>query len=85
MSTSTSYQDDLDEYLGVLRFSEPWWRDHFELLESHGYRLRPRYKPGWEPSWKKSGQTPWLCEDHVINTVSSSCIFLIQSLHAVAA
>ena len=84
MSTSTSYQAELDSLLGVLRFAEPWWRDHFELLESHGYRLRPRYKPGWEPSWKKSGREAWLCEDHVVNMVSPSFLFSVRSPHATA-
>ncbi|KAL5530888.1 hypothetical protein ACEPAG_3764 [Sanghuangporus baumii] len=27
------------------------WRDRYEMLESHGYRLRPRYHPNWRPSW----------------------------------
>ena len=84
MSTDTSQEARLDRYLGVLRFAESWWRDHFELLESHGYRLRPRYKPGWEPSWKKSGRDAWLCEDHVVNMVSSSFFSPVRSPHVVA-
>ncbi|KAL1707160.1 kinase-like domain-containing protein [Schizophyllum commune] len=31
--------------------SERWWIDHQPWLESRGYMLRPRYRPGWEPSW----------------------------------
>ncbi|KAH9850490.1 kinase-like domain-containing protein [Lenzites betulinus] len=31
---------------------ECWWRDHYDwLLQSRGYKLRPRYKPDWKPSW----------------------------------
>ncbi|TFK74311.1 hypothetical protein BDN72DRAFT_893286 [Pluteus cervinus] len=28
---------------------EFFWRDHAAWLETHGYKLRPRYQPGWEP------------------------------------
>lgn len=28
------------------------WRDRQPYLESRGYMLRPRYRPGWQPSWK---------------------------------
>lgn len=28
---------------------EKLWADKFELLKSHGYLLRPRYRPGWAP------------------------------------
>ncbi|TFK64548.1 hypothetical protein BDN72DRAFT_802049 [Pluteus cervinus] len=31
--------------------SEIWWRDHQPWLETCGYTLRDRYKPGWIPSW----------------------------------
>ncbi|KAI0041906.1 hypothetical protein FA95DRAFT_1598729 [Auriscalpium vulgare] len=31
---------------------EEWWRDQAPFLESRGYRLRPRLRPGWTPSWK---------------------------------
>ncbi|KAJ7498316.1 hypothetical protein B0H11DRAFT_818885 [Mycena galericulata] len=27
---------------------ELWWRDHQEWIESCGYLLRPRFRPGWE-------------------------------------
>ncbi|PSR72481.1 hypothetical protein PHLCEN_2v11648 [Hermanssonia centrifuga] len=27
------------------------WRDRQRFLESKGYMLRPRYRPGWVPSW----------------------------------
>lgn len=30
---------------------EIYWRDLFPFLESHGYILRPRYRPGWELVW----------------------------------
>ncbi|TFK64546.1 hypothetical protein BDN72DRAFT_963120 [Pluteus cervinus] len=34
-----------------LRPSEIWWRDHQPWLETCGYALRERFKPGWIPSW----------------------------------
>ncbi|KAI5116533.1 hypothetical protein M0805_005519 [Coniferiporia weirii] len=57
----------------MLDTSEIWWRDHFNVLLEHGYRLRPRYHPDWRPSWfddpKKS---PILCEDSIINPFSKT-------------
>lgn len=46
-----------------LLLSEVWWRDHSTFLESRGYRLRPRFRPGWSPSWMASNFNPLLCED----------------------
>lgn len=37
----------------VLTPDEVTWRDKQPLLESAGYMLRPRYRPGWVPSWTK--------------------------------
>jgi hypothetical protein len=42
--------------LEELRTAEKWWRDHYELLEQHGYLLRPRYRPGWTPSQNSGKQ-----------------------------
>jgi hypothetical protein len=48
---------------GTLFDRELWWRDHYQMLEDHGYRLRPRYRPDWVPSWKKSGKEFYTVED----------------------
>lgn len=48
---------------GTLFDSELWWRDHYQVLENRGYRLRPRYRPDWAPSWKKSGKDFYTVED----------------------
>ncbi|KAI0363711.1 hypothetical protein BV20DRAFT_1039768 [Pilatotrama ljubarskyi] len=37
--------------LGLTSY-EVAWRDLYSHLESHGYLLRPRYRPDWQPSWK---------------------------------
>ncbi|KAI5118852.1 hypothetical protein M0805_008128 [Coniferiporia weirii] len=42
---------------------EIWWRDRSGFLESKGYRLRPRFRPGWEPSWIGVAKNPLDCED----------------------
>ncbi|KAI0287518.1 hypothetical protein BC826DRAFT_1108366 [Russula brevipes] len=34
------------------------WRDRQQFLESRGYMLRPRLRPGWTPSWLRTG-TYW--------------------------
>jgi len=48
---------------GSLFESELWWRDHYYMLENHGYILRPRYHPNWVPSWKTSGKEFFTVED----------------------
>lgn len=42
----------------VLDKYEMGWRDLYDFLESRGYQLRARYRPGWTPSWLTSG-VPW--------------------------
>ncbi|KAI0028848.1 kinase-like domain-containing protein [Vararia minispora EC-137] len=39
------------------------WRDRQPYLESKGYMLRPRYRPGWTPSWYTTGKQPRRSED----------------------
>lgn len=53
-----------------LLFGETWWRDHQQMLESHGYLLRPRLRPGWVPSWLNSKKIPILFEDGAVSLVS---------------
>ncbi|KAI5120181.1 hypothetical protein M0805_002649 [Coniferiporia weirii] len=53
--------------------SEFWWRDHFDVLLEHGYRLRPRYHPNWRPSWyDDTSKSPILCEDSIRNPFSKT-------------
>lgn len=46
----------------VLNKYEIGWRDLCNFLESRGYQLRSRYRPGWKPSWLTSG-IPWNSSD----------------------
>ena len=62
--------ESFGEKIAQLSYNEPWWRDQSQILESLGYRLRPRYQPGWVASWTKTGENYWQCEDHVVNMVS---------------
>ncbi|KAN0108957.1 Protein kinase-like domain containing protein [Russula decolorans] len=41
------------------------WRDRQPFLESKGYMLRPRLRPGWTPSWLSTGRRFFNCEDSV--------------------
>jgi hypothetical protein len=50
---------------------EKWWRDHYQLFERRGYRLRARFSPEWTPSWRTSGRTIEECEDAVVQKVST--------------
>ncbi|KAI0054404.1 hypothetical protein BV25DRAFT_1866421, partial [Artomyces pyxidatus] len=43
------------------------WVKQQPYLESKGYMLRPRLRPGWIPSWRTNGKDPEYCEDaHVL-------------------
>jgi len=44
---------------------EIWWRDRQNILEGHGYRLRPRLRLGWRPSWQGTDLIPQFCEDSI--------------------
>lgn len=41
------YADDVFD----ISENEIFWIAHQRFLESHGYLLRPRYRPGWVKSW----------------------------------
>ncbi|TDL14472.1 kinase-like protein [Rickenella mellea] len=45
---------------------EVWWRDHADVLESHGYQLRPRFRPNWKASWLGTDRIPAFCEDVIV-------------------
>ncbi|KAI0041908.1 hypothetical protein FA95DRAFT_1564896 [Auriscalpium vulgare] len=46
---------------------EAWWRDHAPYLETRGYRLRPRLRPGWIASWKTGAITELAAEDSAVS------------------
>lgn len=52
-------------YRGPVKLTpyEAKWRDRQQFLESKGYMLRPRLRPGWTPSWLSTGQDYDSCED----------------------
>ncbi|KAH9834123.1 kinase-like domain-containing protein [Rhodofomes roseus] len=52
-----------DERCAILYPHERAWRNRQPFLESHGYMLRPRLRPGWTPSWRTSGEHPLDAED----------------------
>ncbi|KAH8979876.1 hypothetical protein EDB83DRAFT_2537158 [Lactarius deliciosus] len=47
----------------LLSTHEIKWRDRQLFLESKGYMLRPRLRPGWTPSWISAGQHYEFFED----------------------
>ncbi|OCB92166.1 hypothetical protein A7U60_g458 [Sanghuangporus baumii] len=50
---------------------EIWWRERHSLLESRGYRLRERLRPGWIPSWTSNPRLRAVdCEDSMSNLFS---------------
>ncbi|KZV74071.1 kinase-like protein [Peniophora sp. CONT] len=57
---------EADEALGKLSTFESAWRDRQEFLESRGYMLRPRLRPGWIPSWRTAPVSILDAEDAVI-------------------
>lgn len=52
------------------------WRDRQPFLESKGYMLRPRLRPGWTPSWLATGKPRFYCEDFARLPVSYQGIIL---------
>ncbi|KAI0352731.1 hypothetical protein OH77DRAFT_1513089 [Trametes cingulata] len=55
--------DDIFAHLSPI---EVFWRDRQPFFMSHGYTLRPRYRPGWEPSWKLNPELKvFNAEDHL--------------------
>jgi hypothetical protein len=61
-ATSSSPQPN---YRGPVELAsyEVKWSDRQPFLESKGYMLRPRLRPGWTPSWLLTGQDYFTCED----------------------
>lgn len=53
------------ELFAQLGEGEKAWRDRQPFLQSRGYMLRPRYRPGWVPSWKGTNRHPIDFEDHI--------------------
>lgn len=61
---STSVGHSLPRNRGGLTDVEKEWCEIEPWLEEHGYRLRPRYRPGWIPSWRGKKNVQWRkCED----------------------
>ncbi|VDB85832.1 unnamed protein product [Peniophora sp. CBMAI 1063] len=57
-----------------LERDEIWWRDRQQFLQSKGYMLRPRFRPGWVPSWLTSGKHPYKSEDGILLPMASHTI-----------
>jgi len=58
-----TFKKSQDERYARLYPHELAWRDKQLFLESRGYMLRPRFRPGWIPSWRVTGARPLDCED----------------------
>ncbi|VDB85840.1 unnamed protein product [Peniophora sp. CBMAI 1063] len=52
-----------DELFSRLFPLELAWRDRQVFLQSRGYMLRPRLRPGWVPSWRTTGKSIFNSED----------------------
>ena len=57
------------------------WRDRQPFLESKGYMLRPRFRPGWTPSWLTTGKPRRYCEDSSRLPVSQKIIIMWIFFH----
>ena len=68
--------EDLNKVMKTLLSHEIWWRDRCHFLESCGYQLRPRFRPGWVSSWRGTGKSAIHFEDsHSLRVWSS--LFLV--------
>ena len=65
-------QAELDAELAKLDPVELTWRDRQRFLQSKGYMLRPRYRPGWVPSWQNPQNFALRMEDSIRHPVSSA-------------
>jgi hypothetical protein len=54
-----------------LSISEQVWVARTNLLNEHGYVLRPRYRPGWSPSWNPARDKDQMFEDALTLQVSN--------------
>ena len=72
------YEARVDEVFSTLAPEEERWRDRQQFLESVGYMLRPRYRPGWIPSWrgKMPEIRPEFSEDGLALPVSHICYLI---------
>ncbi len=60
---------ELQDIRAKLHPFEQLWIAGYELLERHGYHLRPRLRPGWVPSWQGTDFNPFYCEDGQVHLV----------------
>lgn len=73
------YEARVDQVYSSLSPDEERWRDRQRFLQSMGYMLRPRFRPGWVPSWrgKMPAIRPEYSEDGISLPVSND-FFLTQ-------
>lgn len=61
--TMRQIRQELASAGATLTEDEEEWKAKGSLLESRGYRLRPRYHEGWTPSWTGRDVKLQRCED----------------------
>lgn len=64
----------------ALKEDEIWWRNHYNALLSHGYKLRPRFHPDWAPSWLGTSKHPYACEDSIEHIVRRLLLLKVADL-----
>lgn len=73
MASSDIQPTGEQDIFAELHGEELYWRDRQHFLESHGYQLRPRYRPDWIPSWRgKPYEAVFAAEDAYALPVSRS-------------
>lgn len=63
LGDSDGYSADLDLLAAKLQSHEVFWSSKQVFLESRGYMLRQRLRPGWVPSWIGTSQNCIFAED----------------------
>ncbi len=73
-------QGAIEDYHNLVAQLDPVevvWRDRQEYLESRGYLLRPRYRPGWISSLKLDPSIkPFFAEDFPMAYVSEAVTYI---------
>jgi len=81
MPSSRIVSEPPNRKVGALVMTELWWRDRYDEVAQHGYKLRPRYQPNWKPSWLKSGKDFYAVEDGQPTIVRVSAIIFFSSAY----
>lgn len=90
LASNSNVTEEIDAEAASLATMELGWRDKQKFLQSKGYMLRPRFRPGWIPSWTLPGNAmkiPITCEDYepiLVRLTAAVCCYMLTCCVTVA-